>query len=401
LTTCGTATAVVTPVTSARRPRVTGVDLARGLALFGMMAKHIFDDSTDTGPTATGLIASGRSAATFALVAGISVAFLSGGRRILHGRPRRAAAAGLAARAVAIGTIGLLLGYAHSGIELILVSYAVLFLCSIPLVGLRPKVLAALSVTFAAVGPVLLLLATRMDLPASGTAEPTFSTLLTDPVGLLFQIFLTGDYPVVVYLAYLCAGLAIGRLDLTSRRLALWLLGGGIALTVAATAVSDLLLYPLGGLARLIALTGEDAVTLLWDPEQGSSWAYLALASPHAHTQLDLVHSTGSAMAVLGASLLLTRIATVDRLLRPVRAAGAMTLTLYSAHVLVLATGLLEDAEVALYLVLVVGSMVFATLWRRWRSQGPLEELVGRVAGRARTAVLGKPATPVGAMDRE
>jgi uncharacterized membrane protein YeiB len=45
--------------------------------------------------------------------------------------------------------------------------------------------------------------------------------------------------------------------------------------------------------------------------------------------------------------------------------------------------------------------MVFATLWRRWRSQGPLEELVGRVAGRARTAVLGKPATPVGAMDRE
>ena len=50
--------------TVARGGRVTGVDLARGLALFGMIAKHIFDDSTDTGPTATGLIASGRSAAT-------------------------------------------------------------------------------------------------------------------------------------------------------------------------------------------------------------------------------------------------------------------------------------------------------------------------------------------------
>ena len=139
-----------------------------------------------------------------------------------------------------------------------------------------------------------------------------------------------------------------------------------------------------------MSLTGEDAVTLLWDPEQLPSWSYLALASPHAHTQLDLVHSTGSAMAVLGASLLLTRIATADRLLRPVRLAGAMTLTLYSAHILVLATGLFEDDDLLLYLVLVVGSMVFATLWRRWRAQGPLEELVGRAAGRARRAVLGR-----------
>ena len=399
--TCASPSAPVTAEALPATPRVTGVDLARGLALFGMMAKHIFDDSTDTGPTATGLIASGRSAATFALVAGISVAFLSGGPRILHGRPRRAAAAALAVRAVAIGTIGLLLGYAGSGIELILASYAVCFLCSIPLIGLRPRVLAALAVAFAAVGPVLLLGAARLNLPTSGTAEPTFTTLLTDPVGLLFQLFLTGDYPVVVYMAYLCTGLAIGRLDLTSRRLALWLLGGGIAMTVTATAVSDLLLYPLGGLARLVALTGEDAVTLLWDPEQQSSWWYLALASPHGHTQLDLVHSTGSAMAVLGASLLVTRIAAVDRVLRPVQAAGSMTLTLYSAHILVLAAGLLEDDELLQYLALVIGSMVFAILWRHWRTQGPLETLVGRAAGRVRRAVLDSPATRSGAVDRE
>jgi uncharacterized membrane protein len=400
VTSCAFASRPVAPSPAPPQRRVTGVDLARGLALFGMMAKHIFDDSTDTGPTATGLIASGRSAATFALVAGVSVAFLSGGRQNLTGVPRRAAAAGLAVRALGIGGIGLLLGYAQSGIELILAYYAVFFLCSIPLIGLRSKALAALSVAFAVVGPVLLLVADRMDLPDSGTAEPTFTTLVTDPVGLLCQIFLTGDYPVVVYLAYLCAGLAIGRLDLTSRRLGLWLLGGGIALTVAATAVSKLLLYPLGGMARLIDLTGEDAVTLLWDPEQESPWWYLALASPHAHTQLDLVHSTGSAMAVLGASLLLTRIAAVDRVVRPVRATGAMTLTLYSAHILVLATGLLEDDDLALYLVLVVGSMVFATLWWQWRTQGPLEELVGRAAGRARRAVLRR-ATPVTAPDRE
>ncbi|MGY1643711.1 heparan-alpha-glucosaminide N-acetyltransferase domain-containing protein [Geodermatophilus sp. SYSU D00703] len=392
--------AVAAPPPPPRR-RVTGVDLARGLALFGMMAKHIFDDTTDTGPTATGLIASGRSAATFALVAGISVAFLSGGRQILTGDRRRAAAAGLVVRAAATGTIGLLLGYAHSGIELILATYAVLFLCSIPLVGLRPKTLAALSVGFALLGPLLLMGAAHMGLPDSSTAEPTFTTLLSHPVGLLCQLFLTGDYPVVVYLAYLCAGLAIGRLDLTSRRPAVWLLGGGVALGVAATAVSDVLLYPLGGLNRLMSLTGQDAVAVLWEPPNAPpSWSSLALASPHAHTQLDLIHSAGSAMAVLGASLLVTRIAVLHRVLRPVRAAGAMTLTLYSAHILVLATGLFEDHELLQYLALVVGSRVFATHWRRWRAQGPLEELVGRAANRARRALLG-PATPMAVRGRD
>jgi uncharacterized membrane protein len=390
----------------ARGGRVTGVDLARGLALFGMIAKHIFDDSTDTGPTATGLIASGRSAATFALVAGISVAFLSGGRQILTGVPRRAAAAGLVVRAAAIGVIGLLLGYADSGIELILAYYAVFFLCSIPLIGLSSRVLTALAVAFAVVGPVLLLVADRMDLPDSGTAEPTFAILFTHPVGLLVQVFLTGDYPVVVYMAYLCAGLAIGRLDLRSRRVAGWLLGGGIALTVTATVVSDVLLYPLGGLARLVDPTGEDAVTLLWDPEPESSWWYLALASPHAHTQFDLVHSTGSAMAVLGASLLVTRVAGVDRLLWPVRAAGSMTLTLYSAHVLVLEsevleTDLLELGLTVQYVVLVAASLVFAVVWRRRHDQGPLEKMVAVVASRARDAVLSRSATPVGAPERE
>ena len=380
---------------------MTGVDLARGLALLGMIAVHVFESSTDQGPTATGLIASGRAAATFALVAGISVAFLSGGRRILHGRPRRAAAAGLAVRAAGIGAIGLLLGYAGSDLDLILAYYAVFFLCAIPLIGLPPRALAALSATLVLVSPVLLVEAARLGLPDSGTGEPTFGTLLTDPVGLLSQILFTGVYPAVAYMAYICAGLAIGRLDLTSRRLAVRLFGGGIALVVAAQAVSHVLLYQLGDLDRLVAATGDDAVTLLWDPDQGTSWDYLALAAPHANTQLDLVNTLGSAMAVLGACLLLTRIAAVDGLLRPVRAAGAMTLTLYSAHALVIATGVFEDQQLALYALLVAGALVWATLWRRWRPQGPLEELVGRAAGRARRAVLGGPAPRVGAVDRE
>ncbi|MGR6963819.1 heparan-alpha-glucosaminide N-acetyltransferase domain-containing protein [Geodermatophilus sp. URMC 61] len=382
------------------------MDLARGLALFGMMAKHVFEDVTANGPTATGIIASGRSATTFVLVAGVSLAFLSGGRRILHGRPRRAAAVGLAVRALLIGTIGLLLGYAGSGLEVILAYYAVFFLLAIPLLGLRPRTLGFLTAAIIVLGSVLMFATDNVDLPDADIGDPSFTTLVTDPLGLLGEILAGGDYPAVVYMAYLCAGLAIGRLDLTSRRVAGWLFGGGVALAVATQVASRVMLYPLGGLDRLIAADGlrgdraQIATTLLWAPEGSSSWWYLALPAPHSHTTFDALNSVGSAMAVLGASLLLTRISALRRVLAPVEAAGAMTLTLYSAHVLLVAVGVFEDSEAVQYLFFVVSAMVFAVLWRHWRAQGPLEELVGRAAGRARQAVLNSPASPAGAVDR-
>jgi uncharacterized membrane protein YeiB len=65
-----------------------------------------------------------------------------------------------------------------------------------------------------------------------------------------------------------------------------------------------------------------------------------------------------------------------------------MSLTPYSAHVLVVAVGLLEDRKTAQYLILVTGCLTFAVLWRRGHDQGPLEKLVPTVWSRDRRAVL-------------
>jgi hypothetical protein len=57
---------------------------------------------------------------------------------------------------------------------------------------------------------------------------------------------------------YLCVGLAIGRLDLGSPRVAWWLLGGGLALAVVSRAVSVVVLYRLGG-CRCLSSCGYEA----------------------------------------------------------------------------------------------------------------------------------------------
>jgi hypothetical protein len=377
---------------------VVGVDVARGAALIAMMAAHAIPVLDDRGvPTTATVITAGRSAATFVLIAGVSLAFMSGGRRVVQGQERTAVAAGLVVRAVLIGLIGFALGMLGDlhGVDGILQFYAVLFLLAIPLLGLPPLMLAGLAGAVVVAGPVLLVATAGTGLVGLGAdGDPSFAGLVSDPLGVLVQLFVTGEYPVVTHMAYICAGLAIGRLDLGSRRVAAWLVGGGIALAAVAQLVSALLLYPLGGLAALVAGDpyGEppaDTVShLLWDPDSVvGSWWYLALASPHSHSTLDLVHTLGSAMAVLGAALLATRVRVLARVLWPVAATGAMVLTLYSAHLLLLASGVLEDQPGVLFLAMVVGALVFAVLWRRWVGQGPLERIVAQAAGAVRRRV--------------
>jgi uncharacterized membrane protein YeiB len=93
-------------------------------------------------------------------------------------------------------------------------------------------------------------------------------------------------------------------------------------------------------------------------------------------------------MGVVGAALLLTRIPVVARLLQPLAAAGSMVLTLYSAHLVVLASGFLDDDPVALYVVLVVAALTFAWAWRRGFGRGPLERVVTAAAGATRRATV-------------
>ena len=71
----------------------------------------------------------------------------------------------------------------------------------------------------------------------------------------------------------------------------------------------------------------------------------------------------------------------------PLVAAGSMTLTLYTAHILVLASGLLEDHPVLLFVGMVLGALTFAAIWRQTKARGPLEEQVSRSCRWARERV--------------
>src|SRR5690349_21440878 len=75
-----------------------------------MVAVHVLTFRADGGLTVATLVAGGRSAATFVLVAGVGLAFVAGGRVPVRGAERVGVSAGLVVRAALIGGLGLVPG---------------------------------------------------------------------------------------------------------------------------------------------------------------------------------------------------------------------------------------------------------------------------------------------------
>ena len=103
---------------STGRPgRLLGLDAARGIALFGIIAVHALVESTDDGaPTLNYLIFGGRAAAVFGLLAGVSLAFMTGRAAVRRGPELRSTAAMLATRAAVLLLLALALSWTDPSI---------------------------------------------------------------------------------------------------------------------------------------------------------------------------------------------------------------------------------------------------------------------------------------------
>ncbi|GAA4751284.1 heparan-alpha-glucosaminide N-acetyltransferase domain-containing protein [Actinomycetospora chibensis] len=371
--------------------RVRGIDAARGLALLGMIAVHTLPTSENGELTTVGLLAGGTSAALFGLLVGVSVALLTGRRQVtVDAGTFGTHAARLAVRGLTVGVLGLALGEAALGdVDIILTYYGVLFLLAIPLILLPTRALFALGAVLAVVAPITSHLL-RTGMPPAELIDPSFTALVTDPAGLLTTLFLTGAYPIWPWLTYLCVGMAVGRCSLATTRTAAVLAACGVALVAAAAAVSHLALVTAGGLGRILAdpgLPAEELRAALTEGPNGvtpaTTWWWLAVDTAHSSTPLDLARTVGTSLAVLGAMLLVDRALArggssswariADAARSPLAAAGSMTLTFYTLHVVVAGLAAEAAAPWALYLAQVTVALAVGLLWQRFVGRGPLE----------------------------
>ncbi|GAA0524110.1 hypothetical protein GCM10011581_44990 [Saccharopolyspora subtropica] len=317
-----------------RSGRLVGVDVARFFAVFGMFCIHFGVPFAEGAPEVwVAQFASGRSTALFTLLAGVSLAMLSGRRVPPVGAALREARARIAVRAVLLVAIGLALAKATEAtgflLTVIIPFYGLYFLLALPFVRLRARGLGVAAVVAALVGPQLSFVLRTWIARDTPLAWLVSAVDAVDPGHLLadegfFDLLLLGFYPAASYLPLVLAGMCVGRLDLRSTRVRCWLAGVGVVLAVAGQQVSTWLVESFGSWPQ-----GQAQGTV---PIDHPEWL-LAPAS-HSGTTFELLNSGGIALVILAVCLELADRA--GRLLTPLAAAGSMALTLYALHALVL-----------------------------------------------------------------
>ncbi|WP_030231120.1 MULTISPECIES: DUF418 domain-containing protein [unclassified Streptomyces] len=368
--------------------RLIGLDLARGLAVFGMYAVHV-----GPAPAQGGVIgflmelAQGRSSALFAVLAGFAVALITGRRTPKTGLAGRQAVAKVIIRAVILLALGTALTKTGTPVVPILAFYGLFFLLVLPLHRLSAKPLALIAAGWALVGPQLLyalkpVVGGRVFL-SYGQADGPLS------------LFFTGGYPALTWVPFVIAGMAVARCDLTATAVRIRLALTGVALAVTGYGGSWLAVRLVPGAAEAVRKAEEGAgmssVSSV-SPDSigifGDSPAGMLASAPHSEATLSIMAATGVAILVITVCLaVMDAFPRLRSLAKPVIAVGSMSLTAYVYHIVAIWLLGTEDLAVPpLYVLLgfIASITLLATLWSRFFQRGPLEWLMGKATGIAR-----------------
>lgn len=372
--------------------RLIGVDLARGLAVFGMYAAHVGPDPSEGGSTGFFMeLAHGRASALFAFLAGFSIVLITGRRIPKTGRAGRQAVAKVVIRAFILLVLGTALTLTGTPVEVILAFYGLYFLLVLPLYRLGARPLAVIAVSGALILPQIRYVVQQALNPGGGDGGGPGGIWAwpTDADGIVSLLF-TGGYPALAWIPFVVAGMAVARLDLASTVVRTRLAITGVSLAVLGYGGSFLALHLVPGVASALRASdwgeGGSVMSAWWSDTAGyptgTTPAWLLAASPHSETTLSIVANTGVAIAVLAACLAATdALPRFRRLAAPVIAVGTMSLTAYVFHLVgIRALGIEELPGAPLHVLFgfLVAVTVFATLWSRHFARGPLEWLLGR-----------------------
>ena len=351
------------------RPRIHGLDLARALAVFGMVAVNFeLTLSNQLGPAwleRALQLPRGRASALFVVLAGIGITLLAGRERAGRERPGKSGRSVIVRRGLFLAA----LGYAFSTLweADILHYYGFYFLFGALALGWSGRVLLGAAVLCALIAPGMLL--AGMDFEAGWVLERLEYVDLWTWSGQLRHLLFNGFHPLFPWLAFVLYGMWLGRRLLRDparvRRLGLPALG----VVILIEAASALLVPALGGL-------------------EGDGPAWLVSTGSMPAGVLYVLSAAALATAVLAGSLSLATRYPDSSAVRALALTGRLALTLYLAHVL-LCIGTLDTMQrlhslslrqvLACWALFCGAGVLSASCLAQRFAHGPAEALLRRV----------------------
>jgi len=356
------------------KQRVMGFDLARALAIFGMVIVNFkIAMNSETGSELLSWLSAlleGRASALFVILAGIGVTFLTNKARKLGNitivsRSRTS----LIKRALLLITIGLM--YTPIWEADILHFYGFYFLIAATLFMASARFLLFVAVVITLSFPVLMLF---FDYDKNWDWSTLTYMNLWSFDGMVRHIIFNGYHPIFPWAAFLIFGMWLGRVDLcqtsTRNRLVLW---SAITLITTETFFYSVRLYI--GYGSGFGVSQEDAVLLF----------STSIIPPFPQY---IISSASSACIILVGCLYFSDKFRSSNINIWLCQTGQLSLTLYVAHV-ILGMGVLDginrlnnqtiDFSLLSSLIFCFCGVTFSVIWLKYFKLGPLEWLFRKV----------------------
>lgn len=353
------------------RERIIGYDLARALALLGMILVHFALVMSAQNPhprwlAGVPVFLDGRAAALFVVLAGIGISLRCRGSGSEGGRMRGTLIRrGLFLLAVGFGNLVIWPGD-------ILRVYGISFLVAASLIAVSDRMLAAVGSAFVLGFVVLLLTA---DYESHWDWETMSYHDLWTPEGVVRNLFYDGFRSVFPWTGLLVFGMWLGRRPLEQARLRHRFLLAGLVLLVVSESVSRALVayfdrHPIGmDHETIVALFGTQSMPPL---------------------PFFLASSIGASLVAISLSLMVAERFPAARVVRALVATGQMAFTWYVGHIVLglgtlVALDALEvyplSASLGCGLAFFAAAVLISLFWRTRFRFGPLEWLMRKVAG--------------------
>jgi uncharacterized membrane protein YeiB len=357
------------------KQRVTGYDLARALALFGMVIVNFkVAMSAETGHAFLmnfATLLEGRASALFVVLAGVGVTFLTAkARNSVDNALVLKTRISLVKRGLLLVVIGLI--FTPMWEADILHFYGFYFLIAAAIFMVQEKSLLWISIIIMLVFPVLMLL---FDFEQNWDWDTLTYNNFWSVDGMIRHIFFNGFHPVFPWAAFLTFGMWLGRQDLSLKLIRKKLFLGAL-ITLIVTECSFYYLRNILNDAGGSIMTAEE-ITFLFST---------SIIPPMPQY---IISAGSSAVLVLIACLYLSERFCETKITKYLYQTGQLSLTLYIAHIIV-GMGFLEsigrlenqsiDFSLLSSLIFCTGGIAFSVVWLKYFDVGPLEWIFRKVA---------------------
>jgi len=349
------------------KKRIIGIDVARALAIIGMIIVNFKIAIGSVGQewlqSIIGLL-EGKAAATFVVLAGIGIAFMSNSSIQNNDTPKlKKVQFSLFKRAIFLFVIGLL--FMPIWPADILHFYGIYMLLTLVLLGSKKRTILIAALILILAYPFIMLI-WDYDLGWNfDTLEyPSFWSL----TGFFRNLFYNGFHPVIPWTAFMLIGFWFGKNDLSDAKF------------IKKSALVSIGIFTFTILLSqvLLSVLSEGDVTARNELKQ------ILGTSPMPPLPIYMITGSSFAIFIISICVMLAERFGKSKVISALKDTGQLALTFYAAHVLI-GMGLIESIDPSnmgkysigfsvLYSIgFSLSCILFAVIWKKYKMVGPLE----------------------------